>query len=134
MTDLEKILSRTAVLESEIAVRQRELEELATAARVIRRLSDDADNPATETPGSIGDTTESPKRTIMSMAKEILAEGGEMYYSDVANLAIANGYHGKAGSSNDRVRQSFWAIMKRNPEVFVATGGGNFRLKSKTAQ
>jgi hypothetical protein len=128
MSDIQRLMDRIAVLNSEIEVRQHEKDELETAIRVIRRWS-------------VGDTPDDGRHrrnrkrvTILDMARSILLDGQERYYADVADTAITQGYRGREGSKKDRIQKSFWATMKRNPEIFDAIGGGKFRLRKEKAQ
>jgi hypothetical protein len=66
------------------------------------------------------------------MARDILADGNKQHYSRIADEAIARGYEGRKNSTSEKIQRSFWATMKRNPDVFEATGGGNFKLKETT--
>lgn len=70
----------------------------------------------------------------MTLAQIILADGSEKHYSEVADAAISRGYKGKEKSTREKISKSFWATMKRNPDVFDAMGGGNFKLKTRKAQ
>ena len=127
-TDLERIEGRIVAL-------RRELDDLETARRVIRSLAaaEGGNSPPKCPQVGIGQRNrEKPARmTILETAKSILTERGEAYFKDVAAEAIARGYEGKKSSTKDKIAKSFWAIMKRNSDTFVATGKGKFRLKTQ---
>ena len=129
MTDLERVEKRIRALKAELA-------DLEIAARVIRALSAEGDD------GASGDSRHSPAKgsqksnriTIVDAATTILKERGEQHYSAVAKEALSRGYEGKKGTSEEAIAKSFWATMKRKPEIFDAVGGGKFRLRSGKAQ
>jgi len=108
--------------------------ECETAARVLRRLAREEDGGKKRNPRPGGQREAPPRMTILEAAKLILAEKkSEMHSNAVADEAIRRGYKGKKKSTPDAIRKSFWAIMKRKPDVFKAMGGGKFKLKSETA-
>ncbi|MCG2683499.1 MAG: hypothetical protein L6306_07770 [Planctomycetales bacterium] len=128
MTDLEMI-------ENQIASIQVEMDELQTAARVLRRLSKlglacNQPNPILnqKRPRKKG---KSSRPKIVDMARVVLQELGESHFSVVANEAIKRGYRGRANSTLDQIKKSYWSTMKRNPDIFITTGGGKFKLKAK---
>lgn len=128
-------MSDLAKIEGRIAAIQAELDELQTAARVLRRFSDPEyvsgqTNPITgqKRPKK---KAKSARLKIEDLAKEVLQELGESHFTVVAEEAIKRGYKGRANSTLEQIKKSYWSTMKRRPDTFVTTGGGKFKLKQK---
>ena len=68
-------------------------------------------------------------KTIVEAAQVILSDGRELYYAKIADEAQARGYEGRKSSSQDSIRQSFFATMNRNKDVFQGTGDGKYKLR-----
>src|SRR5262245_27949564 len=122
MDDRQKIAVRRAQLEAELA-------ELMTAERVLNRLNaTPADKPrrqkANGAPAATG------LKTISDFARSILSANADgVHFTEIADTAVEQGYHGRKGSSPKAVRQSFWATMRRDEITFQKLGGGKFKLK-----
>jgi len=127
MSDLELIENRLAALECEIEALNREKNELETAVRVIRRLSVTINGR--ESVQVSKEERSDVKLTVAEAARQILADGSQRHYAEIADLALKQGYQSRPGSTRERTCQTFWAIMKRHPDQFEAVGGGEFRLK-----
>lgn len=126
-------------IEGRIAKLRQELQELEVAAKVCRRLDagassiaqyftdDPKDSPAPA--GANGSGKDLTGKTVRESAEIILRESDEpLYYKAVFDKAIARGYSsGRKGKDGSPV--SFWAILKRNREVFEPAGEGRFKLK-----
>jgi hypothetical protein len=127
--DLERIDARLAEIEAEA-------EELKVAARVLRRLHGSNGKPVrqrrmpSESMPSISGADFS-EMTIAQAATTLLKEyGGKgVHFREIAASALARGYKGRKDSSVKSITQSFWATMKRQPDVFEKLGEGMYRLK-----
>jgi HB1, ASXL, restriction endonuclease HTH domain len=120
----------------EIDRRKSDLSELETAARVIQRLlPDSGQNGAAVQIASvppIGGQNDLAGSTILEACKKILATtgGGFVHFGDVFKEAVDRGYKtSRKKSSEKSVRQSFWAMMKRNEEIFERGKPGQFKLR-----
>ena len=129
MDDLGRIQARIDSLRGEIS-------ELEIAARVLRGLRSGGSNGVSRAarvrrsvrrpqPSSTG------KPTIADFARDVLKSGGNegMHFRQVADQAVKLGFRGRRGSQPKTIQQSFWATMKRSPDIFEALGGGKFKLK-----
>ena len=125
MTELEKIEARIA----ELIPVQIELEELQTAARVLRRLSDVGDDTDARKPARKRRSEKSSRKTIREWAHAILQEKGELHFSEIADEAVTRGYVGRKNTTPESIRKAFWATMNRAKDAFVATGAGRVKLR-----
>ena len=76
-------------------------------------------------------------KSITDCAAAILESAdGDMHDTEIADAALAKGYESTRATDDPKksARHSFWAMMKRHPEIFDSTGKGRFRLKRKGKQ
>jgi hypothetical protein len=73
--------------------------------------------------------------TITDWAVAILSErpGVPMHFRSIANKAIEQGYQSPRSKLKKTIYRSFWAMMNRNPQLFVPKGGGYYLLRGKEA-
>jgi hypothetical protein len=122
MDDLGRIQNRIEQLRAE-------LRELDIAAKVLHGLRAGS-NGTTRTKLRVERKAKS-KGKIIDFAQDVLRGAGEqgMHFREVADAAVKLGFKGRKGSQLKTIQQSFWATMKRSPDVFDAIGSGKFKLK-----
>ncbi len=114
-----------ADIDRRIRLLRKELEELETAARVLRRL--DGAEQQTEAPANFAELTmpEAAKQILLEIAPQA------MHYKEIARLAIERGFKGKRidpESSAETIAASFRRMMGQDREVFQGVGEGHYRI------
>jgi HB1, ASXL, restriction endonuclease HTH domain len=113
-----------------IALLEQEIQELRVAQRVFRRFTKKGDDDSN---GALTEVNGKPvyldlrTSTVVRAAQTILSEAEKpLHFTEVFRAALERGYRGRKSGGEP---QTFWAIMKRTPEIFRAVGEGKFTLK-----
>jgi hypothetical protein len=120
-TTLEKIEAEIAACQEIIANKKAEIQELETAAAIIRRVEGVKGRPFWG-------------KKIRECVKILLNEKSPQHFRDLAKEAVARGYRSQKGGDLEIISKSFWSCLTLWDEFERVGPPGTFRLKKKGAR